>query len=407
LEQEINDNSFDESSKIEKTNAPASNHKPYTLPASFLGSTGLGKCQVQPPEHLSPDSSLIEILVFARQKQATDIHISSEHPILFRIFSKLVKQTEKCLSKMIIESLVVSILTQEQLNAFQSKGDLELIYVVEGAGRFRITLMKKRLGLDLTVRLIPMQIPTFEQLGIPESCKELMKWTQGMILIAGPIGCGKTTTLSTLIEMVNQQRKEHIITIEDPIEIVFESKLAQISQREINLHTLSQDNALRAALREDPDILVVSELRDLSTIQLAATAAETGHLVLGTMNTNDSIQTILRIINSFSPDERSIVQNMISESLRGIICQQLVPKKDGSGVVPVYEALIVNNAVSNLIRKGNLDQLITIITTGRAEGMIPFDASLRNLYESGIISGSQAYERCFNKNEFEVCKNEN
>jgi len=404
LEKEINDNIFEGLPEKEKKDVSASEDKLHTLPVDFLGSAGLGACQIQPPEKLSLNSTLNEILVFARKKQVTDVHISSGHPIFFRIFNKLVPQIEERLSQERVQELTSRALTQDQLAFFQAKGDFEFIYVLEGAGRFRMTLMKKRLGQDLTIRLIPMRIPTFEQLRMPEACKDLLEWTQGMVLVTGPIGCGKTTTLAALVEIINQQRSEHIITIEDPIEIVFEPKLAQISQREINLHTLSQDNAIRAALREDPDILVVSELRDLSTIKLAATAAETGHLVLGTMNTNDSIQTILRIINSFSPDECSIVKNMISESLRGIICQQLVPKKDGSGVVPVYESLIVNQAVSNLIRKGNLDQLITVITTGRAEGMVPFDSSLRSLYQLGVISGAQVYARCHNKKEFEDVK---
>ncbi len=186
-----------------------------------------------------------------------------------------------------------------------------------------------------------------------------------MVLITGPAGCGKTTTLAALVDLINQTRHDHIITIEEPIEIVYEPKQCQITQREINTHTLSQANALRAALREDPDILVVSELRDLNTIQLAVSAAETGHLVFGTMNTVNAVQTISSIIDSFPAEEQSIIRNMISESLRGVICQQLIPKKDGTGMVPAYEVLIVNPPVANLIRSNKITQINNAITTGK------------------------------------------
>ncbi|MCP3682161.1 MAG: Flp pilus assembly complex ATPase component, partial [bacterium] len=184
--------------------------------------------------------------------------------------------------------------------------------------------------------------------GMPESCKRLTQWAQGLVLITGPAGCGKTSTLSTLVDYINQTRDEHIITIENPIEIVYVPKRCQVTQRELNRHTLSQHNALRAALREDPDVLVVSELRDLESIQLAVTAAETGHLVFGTMNTNNASQTVSSLIDSFPPDEKAIITSMIAESLRGVICQQLIPKKDGKGVVPAYEILVVNSAVSSM-----------------------------------------------------------
>jgi len=189
-------------------------------------------------------------------------------------------------------------------NILEAMRDFEFVHVIEGLGRFRCSIMYKTPGIDLTIRLIPDKLFTFEETGMPDICLDLLNWSQGMVLITGPIGCGKSTTLAVLCEHINQTRNEHIISIEHPVEIVYTPKTSQITQREIGVHTLSQDNAMRAALRQDPDILLISDLRDLSTIQLAATAAETGHLVLGTMNTNDAAQTLLRIINSFPPQDR-------------------------------------------------------------------------------------------------------
>ncbi len=256
--------------------------------------------------------------------------------------------------------------------------------------------MKQRDGYKITARLIPMEIPKFEATGMTNSCANLTKWAQGLVLITGPAGCGKTTTLAVLVELINQAKYDHIVTIEQPIEIVYEPKKSQITQREVNLHTLTIHAALRAALREDPDILVVSELRDLQTKQLAISAAETGHLVFGTMNTVNAAQTISRLIDSFPADEQPIIRNMVSESLRGVISQQLVPKKDGSGVVPAYEILIVNNPIANLIREGKISQINNAITTGRAAGMVLLDTSLEQLVKNNVISKEEALDRATN-----------
>jgi twitching motility protein PilT len=201
-------------------------------------------------------------------------------------------------------------------------------------------------------------------------------------------------------KMINESRCDHIISIEHPVEMVFRSKRCQITQREINLHTLSQASALRAALREDPDILVVSELRDLESIQLAVSAAETGHLVLGTMNTNNAAQTISRLIDSFPPEEQPIIRNMVSESLRGIISQQLIPRTDQPGVVPAYEVLVVNTAIANLIRKEKSQQVANTMSVGKADGMVLLDHSLLRLVNGGIISGQEAYMRAASQREF-------
>ncbi len=337
--------------------------------------------------------NLNDILIKARQDGASDVHISANAPVAFRRFGKLhnvtlENLTSDAVAKMVEEGLPTLVMTQ-----FKETGDVEYVHSIPNQGRFRIALIKQRNGWDLTARVIIANIPTFEATQMPASCAGLTKWAQGMVLVTGPAGCGKSTTLAVLVEMLNQSRFDHIITLEQPIEIVYQPKKCQMTQREIGLHSESQESALRAALREDPDILVVSELRDLSTVQLAISAAETGHLVFGTMNTVNAAQTISRLIDSFPSEDQPIIRNMISESLRGVICQQLVPKKDGTGLVMVYEVLIVNSSIANLIREGKITQINNAITTGKSSGMVLLDQSLQALVTQGVISKEEAVIR--------------
>lgn len=366
------------------------------LPANFTGDPGRGKPDLVVPFQISHNSSLNEILTFARHENASDVHIGAFKPIIFRQFGRLKNITDEILNADQINSLIRAALPKDLMENVEKTGDAEFVHTIKGFGRYRMAIMRQRNGWDLTARVIPMEIPKFENTGMPASCATLTKWAQGMVLISGPAGCGKTTTLAVLVEMINQTRHDHIITIEEPIEIVYEPKHCQITQREINTHTLSQANALRAALREDPDILVVSELRDLNSIQLAVSAAETGHLVFGTMNTVNAIQTISCVIDSFPAEEQSIIRNMISESLRGVICQQLVPKKGGIGMVPAYEVLLVNGPVSNLIRSNKMTQINNAITTSKNLGMILMDNSLELLAKNNVISKEEASERSTN-----------
>ncbi len=370
------------------------------LPEDFLEPVGSGECSISSPTQLSVENSLDEIFVFARQQQASDIHISANNPIILRKFSKLIPVTEAKISKERIQKIIEEGVGQKLLSEFLECGDLEFVHSINGAGRYRVTLMKQRFGWDLTARVIAQSIRSFEDSGMPASCQGLTKWAQGLVLVTGPAGCGKTSSLATLVELINATRNEHIITIENPIEMIYESQKCQITQRQIDRHTLSQENALKAALREDPDILVISELRDLASIQLAVTAAETGHLVFGTMNTNNASQTISRLIDSFPPDEQAVIQNMISESLRGVICQQLIPKKDGSGVVPAFEILVVNMAVANMIRLKNIQNINNLIATGKNDGMVLIDASLSELVNQGIIDKEEARQRAINPKLF-------
>ncbi len=371
------------------------------LPKDFLGKIGNGDPFISIPEKLTIEHSLDEILAFARTHDASDVHISCNNPIIMRKYQNLSPITEENISGEKIMQMIQTAFDAERLSEFNAHPDLEFVHIIEGFGRFRVTLVKQRFGWDFTARIIPMHVRSFEESGMPASCTNLTKWAQGLVLVTGPTGCGKTSSLSTLVDIVNESRKDHIITIENPIEMVYTPKKCRITQREVHTHTLSQANALKAALREDPDILVVSELRDLESIQLAVTAAETGHLVFGTMNTNNASQTISSLIDSFPPDERDVITSMISESLRGVICQQLIPKQDGSGLVPAYEILMVNSAVANMIRMGKIQQMNNAITTGKSDGMVLFDNSLEILVADGEISGQEAFNRAVNPGNFQ------
>ncbi len=353
------------------------------------------------PEKLGSEASWQELLAYSRHHDAADLHLSAGNPILLRRYGTLQAATSTSMEQSSLRGWVERALTHEQMQDFEEKGDLEFIYTLPGWGRYRVTVLKQRRGWDVTARIIPNRIRSFEAAGLPEHCRELTKWAQGLVLVTGPVGCGKTSTLSTLVEMVNQERHDHIITIEEPIEILYEPAHCRITQRQIGPHTLSRDAALRAALREDPDIIVISELRDLDTIRLAVSAAETGHLVFGTMNTTNAARTLYRLVDSFPPEEQGIIRNMISESLRGVISQQLVPRKDGSGMQPAFEVLLVNTAVANMIRKDEAHQLHTAMLTGKSSGMVLLDDSLRALVEKGIVDPSEAMLRATAPKDFE------
>ncbi|MEO6097736.1 MAG: PilT/PilU family type 4a pilus ATPase [Fibrobacteria bacterium] len=347
----------------------------------------------QAPETVGGDTAWDELLAFARRYDAADLHLSAGNPILLRRYGSLQAVTQTAMEQTSLRAWVEAALTAEQMDAFEAKGDLELIYTLEGWGRYRVTILKQRRGWDITARVIPDRIRSFDESGMPESCRELTKWAQGLVLVTGPVGCGKSSTLATLVEMVNQERHDHIISIEDPIEIVYQPAHCRITQRQIGPHTLTRDAALRASLREDPDIIVISELRDLDTIRLAVSAAETGHLVFGTMNTTNAARTLYRLIDSFPPEEQGIIRNMISESLRGVISQQLVPRKDGQGMLPAYEVLLINGAVANMIRKDEAHQLYTAMLTGKSSGMVLLDDSLRALLDRGLVEVADVIPR--------------
>ena len=370
------------------------------LPKDFIGSAGDGTCTIDWPEEVTPENTLNEILVAARENDVSDVHLCCSSPVIFRRYGELHPLTDWTLTTDLMIKIVGPDVPEEYLSAVRNPGDCEFIHTIPGAGRFRITLMRQRDGFDLTARCIPMSIRSFEDAGMPTSCAGLTRWAQGLVLVTGPASCGKSSTLSTLVDMINTERDEHIITIENPIETIYTPKQCQITQRQVDLHTLSQGNALKAALREDPDIIVVSELRELESIELAVSAAETGHLVLGTMNTTGATQTVSTLVDSFPPEDKSIMTNMISESLRGIVSQQLIPRKDGNGMVPAYEVLLMTTAIANLIRDDKAEQLTNMMITQRQVGMVVLDESLQNLVDQDIITGKEAYRHAVNQAAF-------
>ncbi len=342
--------------------------------------------QITVNPEINVNSTLNQMLAYGRAINASDIHMSPGLPLMARRFGVLTNLTSEPVYSDRVKSLIAAILTENQCNQLESKGDLEFVHTTPNKDRYRITLMKQRAGWDMAARCIASQIRTFAQAGIPESCTSLTQWAQGLVLVTGTGSSGKSSTLATLVELINQNRTDHIITLESPIEFLFTPAKCHITQREVGVHTQSQEAALRAALREDPDVIVVGELRDLSTMRLAVSAAETGHLVLGTMNTLCASRTIYRLIDSFPAEEQAAMRNMVSESLRGVIAQQLIPRLDGKGMAAAFEVLVVNSAVSNMIRKDEMHQLGTAMITGKASGMLLLHDSIRKLVAQGIIS---------------------
>jgi len=278
------------------------------------------------------------------------------------------------------------------------RGDADFAYAND-VGRYRTSVVRQRLGVDLVFRIINTKVRTMDELGLPEHLKLLTRYQNGLILVTGSVGSGKSTTLASLVEQVNIERREHIITLEDPIEYVLEPKGCHITQREVHTHTRSFAAALRGALREDPDVIMVGEMRDLETISLAITAAETGHLVLGTLHTGNASRTLDRLLDVFPPDQQEQIRIMVSESLRGVVSQQLIPRADGKGRVLALEILTNTPAVANVIREAKTYMLPGIIQTGKKQGMQLMDDALAELYNRGLIIGEEALARAEQKAE--------
>jgi twitching motility protein PilT len=337
---------------------------------------------------------LDRVLTKAMQVHASDVHIHSGLPIQMRVGGRLLKANSAPLEAAQSESLILEILTESERAHFTAHNDLDFAYTIAGVGRYRGNVYRQRRGVDAVFRPIPLEPPTLDDLGLPSSLAKLTGYHQGLVLVTGPAGCGKSSTMAALINLINEDRPDHIITVEDPIEFVHRSKTCVVNQRQVRKHTGSFASALRAALREDPDVIAIGELRDLETISLAITAAETGHLVLGTLHTNDAARTINRILDAYPPDQQSQIRAMISESLRAIVSQKLVPTVDGSRRVPALEILLVNIAVSNLIREERVFQLRSVMQTGRNLGMRLFDDSLLELMRAGTISKETARKNC-------------
>lgn len=332
-------------------------------------------------------AALEELLKVAKQHNASDLHLASGSPPYLRIHGDMVRLNYKSVSAEVCQRLVFEILTDRQKELFQENLELDFSYLVQGVGRFRVNVFMQRSGIGAVFRLIPEEIQAISELGLPEDkILDLIDVSEGLVLVTGPTGSGKSTTLASIIDTINASRRAHIITIEDPIEFVHQNKQSLINQREVSSHTHSFSNALRAALREDPDIILVGEMRDLETISLAITAAETGHLVFATLHTNNAIKTADRVIDVFPERQQAQVRAMLSESLRGIVAQALLPRADGKGRVAVAEILVNVPAVANLIREGKSHQIASAMQTGRSQGMLTFESSINELARAGLIT---------------------
>jgi twitching motility protein PilT len=346
-----------------------------------------------PPRAASPPAArggLDEVLRAAVATGASDVHVHAGAPLRLRRHGKLLTEGDAPLDAAATEALVLAALTHEQRESLARHGELDLCYTLEGVGRFRTNVYKQQRGLDGVFRAIPDHPPTLGELGLPSTLAKLTHFHQGMVLVTGPAGCGKSSTMAALVNLVNEERSDHILTIEDPIEYLHPSKRCLVNQRSAKRHTESFARALRAALREDPDVIVIGELRDLETISLALTAAETGHFVLATLHTNDTIRTVNRLVGAFPSDQQGQVRTMLSESLRAVLSQRLVAKADGSGRVPATELLVVNKAVGNLIRENKTFQIRSILQTGAAHGMCLLDQSLQQMVSQGVITKEEA-----------------
>ncbi len=335
-----------------------------------------------------------ELLEDAVGQGASDIHISANLPPVFRIDGKLIRTNHEMLTAENVETLIFPILNNEQRRKLEQDWELDLSYGIHGLGRFRVNVYKNNNTYAAAFRTINTVCPTFESLGLPPIVRKITERPRGLILVTGPTGSGKSTTLASMIDYINENRNEHILTIEDPVEFVHKSKQSVVHQRELGQDTRSFANALKSALREDPDIILVGELRDLETISLAITAAETGHLVMGTLHTSSASQTIDRIIDVFPQGQQQQIRIMLSNSLCAVFSQTLLPKLtetgEKKGRVMALEVMVVNGAVANLIREGKTSQMYSAIQTGAQHGMQTLETSLANLYKKNLVSAEDA-----------------
>ena len=295
-----------------------------------------------------------------------------------------------------MEEIARGLMDEEQWEMFQDKGELDFSYSVPGFSRFRVNTFYQRGAVSLALRVIPQDIPTIDELGLPQVLKRLARQRMGLILCTGPTGSGKSTSLAAMIDLINEEKNCHILTLEDPVEYLHHHKNSVVQQREVGIDTGDFANGLRAALRQDPDVILVGEMRDLETISIALEAAETGHLVMATLHTNTAPATVDRIIDVFPASQQDQVRIQLSGTLAGIICQQLLPRKDGSGRVAALEVLVATSAVRNIIREGKSPQLKSQMQAGSKHGMIVMNNYLVELYEKGLISREMALRRSHN-----------
>jgi len=340
-----------------------------------------------------------EYLIEARKVGASDFHFQVDSPPFMRLHGQVVYLKHPVLSPEDTASKIDEIFNDFERKTFAEKNDLDFCYVRDH-GRYRASALKQRKGMDAIFRIIPAEIPTLAELHLPEILAEFTGYRQGIVLITGPAGSGKTATMTALLDIVNRQQSDHIVTVEDPIEYILPSKKCNVNQRHVEIHTETYASALRSAMRSDPDYICVGEMRDLDTVAMAITAAETGHLVFGTLHTTNATRSVDRIIDVFPPKEQEQIRAMVSESIRGVISQQLLPRQDGLGREPALEIMFATPAVANMIRERKTFQLQSVLQTGAKKGMCTMDDSILELLKKKIISKETAKFFSENKERF-------
>ncbi|PWB50634.1 MAG: twitching motility protein PilT [Nitrosomonadales bacterium] len=341
-----------------------------------------------------------DLLAFSVKNKASDLHLSAGLPPMIRVNGDVRRINVDSLDHKGVHGMVYDIMNDGQRKFYEENLEVDFSFEIPGLARFRVNAYNQNRGAAAVFRTIPSKVLTLEQLNAPAIFKDISEQPRGIVLVTGPTGSGKSTTLAAMINHINENEYGHILTVEDPIEFVHESKRCLINQREVGPHTLSFANALRSALREDPDIILVGEMRDLETIRLALTAAETGHLVFGTLHTSSAAKTIDRIIDVFPAAEKEMVRSMLSESLRAVIAQTLLKTKDGGGRVAAHEIMIGTPAIRNLIRENKIAQMYSAIQTGQNLGMQTLDQCLTDLVRRNIVAQSEARTKAANKDSF-------
>ena len=343
---------------------------------------------------------ITQLLAFSVKNKASDLHLSAGLPPMIRVHGDVRRINVEPLDHKQVHSMVYDIMNDAQRKQYEAFLEIDFSFEIEGLARFRVNAFNQNRGAAAVFRTIPTKIMTLEELNCPKIFKDISEYPRGIVLCTGPTGSGKSTTLAAMVNHVNENEYGHILTIEDPIEFVHESKKCLINQREVGPHTLSFSNALRSALREDPDVVLVGEMRDLETIRLALSAAETGHLVFGTLHTSSAAKTVDRIVDVFPAAEKEMVRSMLSESLRAVISQTLLKTKDGNGRVAAHEIMIGTPAIRNLIRENKVAQMYSAIQTGQNVGMQTLDQNLLEMVRRNLVSSAEARNKAANKDAF-------
>jgi len=341
-----------------------------------------------------------DLLTFAVKNKASDLHLSAGLPPMIRVHGDIRRINVPSMDNTQVRGMIYDVMSDAQRKAYEEFLETDFSFALPGVARFRVNAYNQERGASAAFRTVPSKVLTLEELEAPHSFKEISNQPRGIVLVTGPTGSGKSTTLAAMVDYINDNLQGHILTIEDPIEFVHQSKKCLINQRELGPHTQSFENALRSALREDPDVILVGEMRDLETIRLALTAAETGHLVFGTLHTSSAAKTIDRIIDVFPAAEKDMVRSMLSESIRAVIAQALLKRKDGSGRVAAHEIMVGTPAIRNLIRENKVAQMYSSIQTGQALGMQTLDQCLTGLVKRNIVAAEEARNVAANKDTF-------